>query len=156
MSVGDSSSCDDIDSRRVHGLAAARGAGIDNCPQGRISFFGTSTHHDDRFTFVFFVFSSLRGRWLDFFDLQVACLIPGRHLSGGDTIFRQRWFTATKDWFKTLDVVQVQNMAKKAKNPCRCSKISLHKNFKLILEQNVTEQTYLKLNYRWQKCWVQL
>ena len=58
--------------------------------------------------------------------------------------------------FQTVDVVQVQNMAKKAKNPCRCSKISLHKNFKLILEQNVTEQTYLKLNYRWQKCWVQL
>ena len=53
---------------------------------------------------------------------------------------------------KTLDVVQVQNLAKKAKNPYRCSKISLHKNFKLILEQNVTEQTYLKLNYRWQKC----
>ena len=58
--------------------------------------------------------------------------------------------------FQTVDVVQVENIAKKAKTPCRWSKNSLHKNFKLILEQNVTEQTYLKLNYRWQKCWVQL
>ena len=44
--------------------------------------------------------------------------------------------------FQTVDVVQVQNMAKKAKNTYRCSKISLHKKFKLILEQNVTEQAY--------------
>ena len=45
--------------------------------------------------------------------------------------------------FQTVDVVQVQNMAKKAKNTYRCSKISLHKKFKLILEQNVSQQAYL-------------
>ena len=53
---------------------------------------------------------------------------------------------------KTLDVVQVQKMAKKAKNPYRCSKMSLNKNFKLSLEQNVTEQTYPKISCRSQKC----
>ena len=47
--------------------------------------------------------------------------------------------------FQTLDVVQVQNMAKKAKNTYRCSKISLHKKFELILEQNVREQAYLQI-----------
>ena len=52
---------------------------------------------------------------------------------------------------KTLDVVQVRKMAKKAKNPCRCSKMLLHKNFKLSLEQNVTEQTYPKISCRLQK-----
>ena len=44
---------------------------------------------------------------------------------------------------------------KKVKNPYRCSKISLHKNFKLSLEQNVTEQTYPKISCRSQKCSVQ-
>ena len=49
--------------------------------------------------------------------------------------------------FKSLDVVQVQNIGEKAKNPCRCSKISLHKKFKLILEQNVRNQTYLEITF---------
>ena len=40
---------------------------------------------------------------------------------------------------------------KKAKNPCRCSKIPLHKKFKLILEQNVREQTYPEMTFRLQK-----
>ena len=61
----------------------------------------------------------------------------------------------TRLFYFWLDVVQVQKMAKKAKNPCRCSKISLHKKFKLILEQNVTEQTYPKISCRSQKCLVQ-
>ena len=39
------------------------------------------------------------------------------------------------------DVAYVQNIGQKAKNTYRCSKFSLHKNFKLSLEQNVTEQT---------------
>ena len=56
---------------------------------------------------------------------------------------------------KTLDVVQVQKMVKKAKNPYRCSKMSLNKNFKLSLEQNVTEQSYPKISCRSQKCSVQ-
>ena len=39
--------------------------------------------------------------------------------------------------FQSVDVVQVQNIGKKAKNTYRCSKFSLHKNFKLSLDQNV-------------------
>ena len=80
--------------------------------------------------------------------------------------FRERIFTACHWYLKgiskqlfihcsnvqTLDVVQVKNIGKKAKNPCRWSKISLHKNFKLILEQNVTEQTYPKISCRWLNC----
>ena len=54
-----------------------------------------------------------------------------------------------------LDGAQVQNNSKKAKNPYRCSKNSLHKNFKLSLEQNVTNQTYPKIRCRSQKCLVQ-
>ena len=50
-----------------------------------------------------------------------------------------------------LDVVQVQNMAKKAKNTYRCSNISLHKKFKLILGQNGRTQTDLKMTFRVQK-----
>ena len=53
--------------------------------------------------------------------------------------------------FQTLDVVQVQNMAKKAKNTYRCSKILLHKKFKLILGQNGRTQTDLKMTFRVQK-----
>ena len=65
----------------------------------------------------------------------------------------QQWKTERN--FQTVDVVQVENIAKKAKTPCRWSKNSLHKNFKLILEQNVIEHTYLKINSRLQKmyCW---
>ena len=43
---------------------------------------------------------------------------------------------------QTVAGASVQKMAKKTKTPCRCSKFSLHKKIKLILEQNVTEQTY--------------
>ena len=43
-------------------------------------------------------------------------------------------------------------MAKKAKNTGRCSKISLHKKFKLNLEQNVSEQTCLEIIFGLQKC----
>ena len=43
-------------------------------------------------------------------------------------------------------------MAKKAKNTGRCSKISLHKKFKLNLEQNVSEQTCLEKTFGLQKC----
>ena len=52
-----------------------------------------------------------------------------------------------KHTFQSVDVVQVQNMAKKAENTYRCSKISLHKKFKLILEQNVREQAYLQIPF---------
>ena len=52
---------------------------------------------------------------------------------------------------QTLDVVQVKKLVKKAKTPCRSTKISLYKKFKLILEQNAREQTYLKISFRWQK-----
>ena len=44
----------------------------------------------------------------------------------------------------------------KRKTLCRCSKFSLHKNFKLILEQNVAEQTYLEKSYRSQNDLVSL
>ena len=54
-----------------------------------------------------------------------------------------------------IDGVQVENIGEKAKNTCRCSKIPLHKNFKLVWDQNVTNQTYLKLSCRSQKCSVQ-
>ena len=53
------------------------------------------------------------------------------------------------------DGVLVQNISKKEKKPCHCSKISLHKNFKLSLEQNVCEQTYPKISLRSQKYSVQ-
>ena len=53
---------------------------------------------------------------------------------------------------QTVDVVQVQKMSTKAKNPCRCSKFSLNKNFKLTLDQNVTSHTYPKISCRFQKC----
>ena len=49
----------------------------------------------------------------------------------------QQWKTERN--FQTVDVVQVENIAKKAKTPGRWSKILLHKKFKLILEQNVSE-----------------
>ena len=55
----------------------------------------------------------------------------------------------------TQDGVLVQNIIEQAKNPCRCSKFPLHKNFKLVLEQNVTEQTYPKISQRSQKYFVQ-
>ena len=51
----------------------------------------------------------------------------------------------------TLDVVSVKKLVKKAKNTCRNSKISLYKNFKLILGQNVIEQTYPKMSFSLQK-----
>ena len=53
--------------------------------------------------------------------------------------------------FISLDVIQVKKIAKKAKNTGHCTKILLHKKFKLILEQNVREQTYLKITFRLQK-----
>ena len=56
---------------------------------------------------------------------------------------------------KWLDGVQVKNMVEKGENTCHWSKISLHKNFKLVLQPNVTNQTYLKLSCRSQKCYVQ-
>ena len=57
---------------------------------------------------------------------------------------------------QTVAGALVKKMAKKAKTRCRCSKFSLHKKFKLILEQNVTEQTYPKISCRSQKCLVRL
>ena len=39
---------------------------------------------------------------------------------------------------KSVDGVQVKNISKKAKNTGHWSEFSLHKNFKLVLEQNVT------------------
>ena len=45
-----------------------------------------------------------------------------------------------------------QKHQRKGQNPCHCSEFSLHKNFKLILEQNVGQQTYLKISCRSQKC----
>ena len=67
-------------------------------------------------------------------------------------------FLAVDEWIwkewkiqLTLDVVSVQKMVKKAKNTCRNSKISLYKNFKLILGQNVIEQTYPETTFSLQK-----
>ena len=37
-----------------------------------------------------------------------------------------------------------KTISEKAKNTHRCSKIPLHKNFKLVLQQNVMNQTYHK------------
>ena len=56
---------------------------------------------------------------------------------------------------QTSDGVRVKNISEKAKNPHRCSKFPLHKNFNLNLEQNVVIQTYPKLCCRSQKCLVQ-
>ena len=50
-----------------------------------------------------------------------------------------------------LDGALVQNISQKAKNPYRCTKIPLHKNFKLTLEPNVASQTYLKISCTSQK-----
>ena len=52
---------------------------------------------------------------------------------------------------KWLDGVQVQNIRQKPENPCRWSKIPLHKDFKLILDQNVTNRTYSGITRRSQK-----
>ena len=43
--------------------------------------------------------------------------------------------------FERLDAVQVKNISENAKTPYDWSKNPLHKNFKLTLEQNVTNQT---------------
>ena len=51
-----------------------------------------------------------------------------------------------------IDGVQVENIGEKAKNTCSCSKIPLHKNFKLVLEQNVSNPTYHKIRFSSQKC----
>ena len=53
---------------------------------------------------------------------------------------------------QTSDGVRVKNISEKAKNPHRCSKFPLHKKFKLILEQNVREQTCFEIIFRLQKC----
>ena len=53
------------------------------------------------------------------------------------------------------DGVSVRNISEKAKNTYRCSKFPLHKNFKLSLEQNVSEQTYPEISSRSQTCSVQ-
>ena len=50
-----------------------------------------------------------------------------------------------------LDVAQVKNISEKAKNPYCWSKFPHHKNFKLILEPNVTFQPYPKLSCRSRK-----
>ena len=42
------------------------------------------------------------------------------------------------------DAVQVQKIKTKRKNPYRCSKFPLHKNFKLTLEQNDKNNHMLK------------
>ena len=71
----------------------------------------------------------------------------------------QRPFLAVDEWIwkknkkiqLTLDVVSVKKMVKKAKNTGRNNKISLYKNFKLILGQNVIEQTYPKITFSLQK-----
>ena len=47
-------------------------------------------------------------------------------------------------FYQSVDVVQVQNIGKKAKNTYRWSKFSLHKKFKLILEENVNNKHILK------------
>ena len=65
----------------------------------------------------------------------------------------QQWKTERN--FQTVDVVQVENIAKKAKTPGRWSKILLHKKFKLILEQNDKKQTDHKISCRSQKRSVQ-
>ena len=54
-----------------------------------------------------------------------------------------------------VDGVQVKNISENAKNTGHCSEFPLHKNFKLVLEQNVTNQAYHKVTYRSQKCLVQ-
>ena len=53
---------------------------------------------------------------------------------------------------KPGDGALVQNFSEKSKNPGHYSKFLLHKKFKLSLEQNVTELTYLKISCRSQKC----
>ena len=55
---------------------------------------------------------------------------------------------------QSVDVVQVKNIAKKAKNTYRCSKTPLHKNFKLSLQQNVINHSYPEKSCRSQKCLV--
>ena len=55
---------------------------------------------------------------------------------------------------QSVDVVQVKNIAKKAKNTYRCSKTPLHKNFKLSLQQNVKNHSYPEKSCRSQKCLV--
>ena len=45
-----------------------------------------------------------------------------------------------------LDVVLVQNTSQNSKTPYRWSKISLHKNFKLVLDKNVGNQTYPEIS----------
>ena len=54
-----------------------------------------------------------------------------------------------------VDGVQVKNISENAKNTGHCSELPLHKKFKLVLEQNVTNQTYLKLRCRSQICLAQ-
>ena len=54
-----------------------------------------------------------------------------------------------------LDGASIKNIGQKAKNTYRCSKFPLNKNFKLSLDQNVTEQTYPEMSCRSQNCSVQ-
>ena len=49
---------------------------------------------------------------------------------------------------KWLDGVQVKNISEKAKNTGHWSEFLLHKNFKLVLDQNLTKQTYHKISCR--------
>ena len=77
-----------------------------------------------------------------------------------DTVFKnhQKCSKFSNIYFvnlKWLDGVQVKNMVEKGENTCHWSKISLHKNFKLGLQLNVTNETYLYISCRSQKCYVQ-
>ena len=54
------------------------------------------------------------------------------------------------------EFICVETVFHKHLNIGHSSKFPLHKNFKLVLEQKVTSQTYLKISYISQKCLVQL
>ena len=89
-------------------------------------------------------------RMCQFYAPSCICLKMGTRLKRG---FHNGW-KSTKIC-RPQDVVLVQNNSKKGENPCRCSKFPLHKNFKLILDQNVSEQIYPEISSRSQKCSVQ-
>ena len=117
-----------------------------------------SLQRDHRFLHVpFFVVSQAKETTMQSFLNQCFTHNPPEALLS----FLKRPLEGWKFWILlwnnkvTHDGAFVQNISKKAKNTYRCSKISLHKSFKLILKQNVTSLTYLKISCRLQKCSVQ-
>ena len=70
-----------------------------------------------------------------------------RSINKGENIVCEIASNKSHIFFKPLDAVQVKIIAQNAKTPYRWSKISLHKKFKLILEQNVRNQTYLEMTF---------